>query len=91
MHGHIDIVSARGKGTTFTLNIPLALSLLDGMILNPGSERWSLPLHMVVEAFRMASSCICHVVGVGDVMSLRGDTILLMELCKCLEVPRREA
>jgi two-component system chemotaxis sensor kinase CheA len=90
MRGHIDIESTPGKGTQFTLNIPLAIALLDGMILKLGQEKWILPLHMVVETFRHASCSISPVAGVGDVLSLRGESLPVINLCKALQVPKHD-
>jgi two-component system chemotaxis sensor kinase CheA len=90
MRGHIEIDSTMGKGTVFSLHIPLAIALLDGMILQLGDEKWIMPLHMVVESFRHASCDISPVVGVGDVLSLRGENIPVVDLGKALQVPRRE-
>ena len=90
MRGHIDIESAKGKGTTFTINIPLAISLLDGMIVQLGSgataEKWILPLHMVVESFRFASCHIAPLVGVGEVMTLREENIPIVDLAQVLQM-----
>ncbi len=90
MRGHIDIQSQRGKGTAFTLTIPLAISLLDGMIFQLGDEKWILPLHMVVQLFRHGSCELSHVVGVGEVLTLRGENIPVTDLAKVLQVPRSE-
>jgi two-component system chemotaxis sensor kinase CheA len=90
MRGHIDIQSQRGKGTTFMLTIPLAISLLDGMIVQLGDEKWILPLHMVVQSFRYGSCELSHAVGVGEVLTLRGENIPVADLAKVLQVPKTE-
>ena len=90
MRGHIDIQSQRGKGTTFTLTIPLAISLLDGMIVQLGDEKWILPLHMVVQSFRYGSCELSNAVGVGEVLTLRGENIPVADLAKVLQVPKTE-
>lgn len=88
MRGHIEIESQRGKGTTFTLTIPLAISLLDGMILQLGDEKWILPLHSVMQSFRYESCQLSNAVGIGQVFNLRGQNIPVVDLGAVLQVPR---
>lgn len=44
LHGQVKIDSQTGKGTTFTLTIPLSLSIIDGMLVRAGDNVFTLPL-----------------------------------------------
>ena len=86
MRGHISIDSIANKGTTFTLSIPLAISLLDGMVLQIANEKWILPLHMVVQSFRLSACTISTLAGAGKVVTIRNENIPLIDLGSVLQV-----
>ena len=50
--GRITIDSVEGKGTTFTLTLPLTLAISDGMIVKVGDQTLVVPLAHVVESLR---------------------------------------
>ena len=47
--GSVSIQSAPGKGTTFTLKIPLTLAIIEGILVQLGENFYILPLSNVVE------------------------------------------
>jgi two-component system chemotaxis sensor kinase CheA len=50
--GTIDLKSAAGAGTTFTIKIPLTLAIVSALIVEAGGERFAIPQISVVELVR---------------------------------------
>ena len=48
--GAISLTTLPGKGTRFTLKIPLTLAITPALIVEAGGHRFALPQHSVVEA-----------------------------------------
>ncbi|WP_317978260.1 chemotaxis protein CheA [Histidinibacterium aquaticum] len=49
LRGTIDVASEAGRGTTITLRLPLTLAIIDGLLIEIGSERFVVPLAAVDE------------------------------------------
>ncbi len=50
--GTIDLKSEAGRGTTFTIKIPLTLAIVSALIVEAGGERFAIPQISVVELVR---------------------------------------
>jgi two-component system chemotaxis sensor kinase CheA len=52
LRGRIDIQTVRGKGTTFSIQLPLTLAIVDGILLGVGADRFVIPTFAVSESLR---------------------------------------
>lgn len=84
--GRVQVVSTLGRGTRFTLVIPLTLAVLDGMVVAVGWEKYILPLTSIVESFRPDRGQIRSVPGGGEVASIRGEFVRLVHLARLFGV-----
>lgn len=84
--GRVQVTSAPGKGTRFTLVIPLTLAVLDGMVVAVGWEKYILPLTSIVESFRPGRGQIRVIPGGGEVVSIRGEFVRLIHLAQVFGV-----
>lgn len=78
--GRVSISSVDGVGTTFTIALPLTLAVLEGMLLEFGSQTMVLPLSAIVETLSPATSTI-HALGLRHRVVLnRGEPIPILNL-----------
>jgi two-component system chemotaxis sensor kinase CheA len=54
LRGSINIVSNPGKGSDISLNIPLTLAIIDGLLVRVGSGRYVIPLSAVEECLELS-------------------------------------
>ncbi len=85
--GRIQIHTTPGKGTRFTLVIPLTLAVLDGMLVAAGEEKYILPLSSIVESIRPSRNQVRTLSGGTQVAAIRGEYIRLISLHRILNIP----
>ncbi len=84
LNGTVAVSSAPGRGTTFRVKLPLTLAILEGMQLRVHDQVFVLPLLAIVESLRLSDSSIQTVVGKGEVVTVRGQTLPLVRLSRIL-------
>lgn len=80
LHGRIDINTAPGAGSTFTVRLPLTLAITDGMLVRVGSERYIIPTISIHLCFRPTPDSLSTVSGRGELVMLRGELMPLFRL-----------
>lgn len=78
LSGNAAVGSEPGRGTTFSLRLPLTLAVLRSLLVEVGRERYALPLADVAETLRVQSATLHEVVRQG-VMTWRGEVIPVLD------------
>ena len=87
MRGKIEIDSVEGRGTTFTLYVPLTLAIIEGLLVGVGDQRYVIPTLSVRESFRPLPGMVTQVQGRGEVVSVRGRLTPILRLGRHLNTP----
>jgi two-component system chemotaxis sensor kinase CheA len=78
--GRITIDSEGGKGTTFTLTLPLTLAISDGMVVNVGDQTLVVPLAHVVESLRPDAGDVQGLGASRQMINMRGKFIPVLSI-----------
>jgi two-component system chemotaxis sensor kinase CheA len=90
LRGKVLIRSTLGKGSVFTLALPLTTAIIDGMQAQVGKEIYIIPTLSILESFRPQPSQVHSVSGKGEMVSFRGNLLPMFRLQELLGVDGAE-
>ncbi len=83
--GRIDISSALGKGSSFSIQLPLTLAIVDGMCVSIGEQIFVIPLVNIIESLQPAKNQIKYI-GKDALLWIREQYWPLVALHKLMDV-----
>lgn len=87
--GNIEAKSEVGKGSVFTIRLPLTLAIIQALMVEVGPEKYAIPLGSIQIIEDINASDIKYVQG-NKVITLRGNVIPIIMLEEILEVQKDE-
>lgn len=84
--GNVTIYSTPGKGTNFSVQLPLTLSIIAAMLIRLGSEKYAIPLSSIVETGIVKKSQI-RTIHNNKMLEYRDSHIPLVSLSRLFSVP----
>jgi two-component system chemotaxis sensor kinase CheA len=84
--GHVTVQSELGRGSKFTIQLPLTLSIISAMLIKLGSEKYAFPLSSIVETAALQQSSIRNVHG-QKMLEYRDSVIPVLSLAKLVDSP----
>lgn len=90
--GSITIHSEFGKGTTFTIKIPLTLAIVDGMNLAVGNTVFTLPITSIKQSFKPTGpEQIIHNANGTEMIMVRGECLPILRLHKMYQIDAKHS
>ncbi len=91
MRGRIEIQSAPGHGTRFSIKLPLTLAIIDGLVVGVGQERYIIPIFAVQEVLRVAENALSTLPNGAEMALIRGALVPILRLHRRFGIePRSE-
>lgn len=88
--GGIAVESELGKGTRFTIRLPLTLAIMDGQLARVGDEVYVVPLVSIIESLQPEPEMINLMGGTQETIKLRGNYLPVLRLADAFRVPMSE-
>nr|WP_239565394.1 chemotaxis protein CheA [Brevibacillus fulvus] len=84
--GSVTVDSVRGQGTTFSIQLPLTLSIISAMLVQIQDEKYAVPLSSIIETavFRKEQIMMAHR---QKVIDFRGRVVPLVSMQEIFQIP----
>jgi two-component system chemotaxis sensor kinase CheA len=90
--GRLEISSEKGKGSTFTIELPISLAIIRAMIFALDGQRFALPLNFIQESFYIEENAV-RTVFHRELIPLRDEILPLLrigDMLNCRGKPGRK-
>ncbi len=81
LNGSVEVKSEVGKGSTFSISLPLTLAILDGQLIRVGHNIYVIPLVNIIESIEIDPAMVNQVAGGRELYRLRDDYLPIIPLC----------
>ncbi len=83
INGSIDIFTQPGRGTKFTIKLPLTLAIIQTLMVEVNNMVYAIPITSVLEAVRINNSEISTIDG-QEIIKLRGEILPIIRLSELI-------
>jgi len=84
--GSVEVRSEQGRGSRFTIRLPLTLAILDGQLVRVGDQIYIIPLVSIIESLQARPEYINAVAGAAEVYRLRDDYLPVLRLYRIFNI-----
>ena len=80
MRGKVEIQSTQGVGTTFTIQLPLTLAIIDAMLVQSGDQRFVIPTPSIIQSFQPNPAQVHALCSGNSLVEVRGTLVPVLRL-----------
>jgi two-component system, chemotaxis family, sensor kinase CheA len=80
LRGRVEIASTPGKGSMFTIRLPLTLAVIDGLVVKVGDQKYIIPILSIEQSLRPSPEMLSTVQSRGEIVTVRGSILPLVRL-----------
>ena len=89
LNGTVSVSSEHGKGTKFSIRLPLTLAIIQGLLVRVGKEVYSIPIASVIESQRVKIEDISTIDNY-EVLNVRNEVISILRLSRLFNIKETE-
>lgn len=89
LKGTISVSSELGKGSKFSIRLPLTLAIIQGLLVRVGKELYSIPITNVVESQRVKKETI-NTIDNYEVLNVRNEVISILRLGRLFNIRKTD-
>ena len=82
--GRVNVTSTPGKGSVFSIILPLTLAVMDGMVVSVGGQTMVVPITSIVETMRGNDEMVNNLGADGTLLSIRGNFVPVCDVADAL-------
>jgi len=86
LRGKVEIQSTPGQGSTFLMQLPLTMAIIDGMVVRVGQQRYVLPTLSIQQSFRPRPEDLKSVMDAGEMVRVRESMLPIYRLNRVLDL-----
>jgi len=87
--GRLSLASTPGQGSRFTIELPLTLAIMDGLIVAAGGQRYAVPLPAIREIFELDPTTVTVFENNNRLMAYREGVLPLIHLAQRFGLPEQ--
>ncbi len=89
LKGNISVNTTVGRGTRFSITLPLTLAIIDALMVTVNGQIYAIPLDAVSETTKIESSRI-NEINNRKAITLRGEVVGISSLAELLDLPENK-